>query len=330
MNLVTGATGHIGNVLISELAVQGEKVRAFVLPGEETTWIEKAGVEIVHGNVLDYPSLLAAMQGVDTVFHLAGIISILPGPNPLVRQVNVEGTRNVLAAMRQSGARKLVYASSIHALERVPHGIIIDESLQFDPANAAGEYDRSKAAASLLVREAAAGGLDAVIICPTGVVGPYDYMDSEMGGLIHGWMKKQLHFLVDGAYDFVDVRDIAHGMILAAEKGRRGETYILSGERIHLLELHRLVEIETGAKSPLFKAPWWAARLGAAIAPWLARLTRRKPVFTAYSLETVRSNSIITRSKASIQLGYTPRSMKQTVIDTVRWWRERKPVRLAP
>jgi dihydroflavonol-4-reductase len=330
MNLVTGATGHIGNVLIGELAAKGESVRAFVLPGEETSWIEKAGVEIVRGNVLDYASLLAAMQGVDTVFHLAGIISILPGPDPHVWQVNVEGTRNVLAAMRHSGARRLVYASSIHALERPPHGITIDETLKFDPQNTAGEYDRSKAAASLLVHAAAAEGMDAVIICPTGVIGPYDFINSEMGGLIHGWMKRRLHFLVDGAYDFVDVRDIAHGMILAAQKGRRGETYILSGERIQLVDLHKLVEAESGRKAALVRTPWWAARLGAVLAPWLARLTRSKPVFTPYSLETVRSNSIITRGKAALHLGYAPRAMKQTVIDTVRWWRERKPVRLAP
>jgi dihydroflavonol-4-reductase len=119
-------------------------------------------------------------------------------------------------------------------------------------------------------------------------------------------------------------------MILAAEKGLPGETYILSGERIHLVDLHNLVGKETGLKSAMIRAPWWAARLGAAIAPWLAKITRRKPVFTPYSLETVRSNSTISRGKAAEQLGYAPRSMKQTVIDTVRWWREYKPLRLAP
>jgi dihydroflavonol-4-reductase len=293
MILVTGATGHIGNVLVRELVKRGEKVRVFVLPGEKITCLDCEAVEVYRGNILDYPSLLEAMRGVKTVFHLAGIITILPGSNPIVWKVNVEGTRNVIQAVRESGAGRLVYTSSIHALARPPHGVTIDESLPFDTHNPAGEYDRSKAAASLLVLEAAKSGLDCVIICPTGVIGPYDFSVSEIGGLIYNWMHDRLHFLVDGAYDFVDVRDIAQGLILAAEKGISGETYILSGERIRILDLHRLVEAATGKKAATFKAPFWMAHLGAVFAPLAARLTHSKPVFTSYSLETVQSLSLI-------------------------------------
>jgi dihydroflavonol-4-reductase len=119
MNLVTGATGHIGNVLVRQLTAMGEKVRTLVMPGEDETPLKDLDVEIVEGDVLDYPSLLTAFDGIDTIFHLAGMISILPDKNPMVQTVNVNGTRNVLLAARQAGAGRLVYTSSIHALRRI-------------------------------------------------------------------------------------------------------------------------------------------------------------------------------------------------------------------
>jgi dihydroflavonol-4-reductase len=153
MILVTGATGHIGNVLIRKLLDQGEKVRALIWRGEDTTPLKGLDVEQVVGDILDPASLEPAMHGVETVYHLAGIISIMPGRNPLVWRVNVEGTRNVLEAARHARIRRLVYTSSIHAIARAPHGVMMDESLGFDQNNPYGEYDRSKAAASLEVQK---------------------------------------------------------------------------------------------------------------------------------------------------------------------------------
>ena len=121
-DLVTGATGHIGNVLVRKLLDQGEKVRALIWRGEDTTPLKGLDVEQVEGDVLDPASLEPAMHGVETVYHLAGIISIMPGRNPLVWRVNVEGTRNVLEAARHARVRRLIYTSSIHAIARAPHG----------------------------------------------------------------------------------------------------------------------------------------------------------------------------------------------------------------
>lgn len=171
MILVTGATGHIGNVLVRKLLEQGKKVRALIWRGEDTSPLRGLDVESVEGDVLDPESLKAAFRGVDEVYHLAGIISIMPGQNPFVWRVNVEGTRNVLEAARRNNIRRLIYTSSIHALRRAPHGKVIDESLPFDPNNPYGAYDRSKAEASLEVQKTAREGLEAVIVCPTGVIG---------------------------------------------------------------------------------------------------------------------------------------------------------------
>ncbi len=320
--LVTGATGHVGNTLVRELLSQHKCVRALVMPGEDTAALRDLPVEIVAGDVLDPSSLARAFEGVDVVYHLAGIISIMPGPDELMRRVNVAGTRNVIQAARQAGIRRLVYTSSIHALQRPPLGVVIDETLPFDPQNPAGEYDRTKAEATLAVLEAVRDGLDAVIVCPTGIIGPHDYRGSETGLLILAWMREKLSLLVDGIFDFVDVRDIACGHILACEKGKTGETYILGGERVSLAHLWVLVRETAGIYSQTIIIPFRLAAFAARAAALWYRVTRTRGRFTPYSLETVNSNSHISILKARRELGYAPRPMSETIRDTVNWWRE--------
>ncbi|NPV55798.1 MAG: SDR family oxidoreductase [Anaerolineae bacterium] len=322
MILVTGAAGHLGNVLVRELLDRGEKVRALVLPGEDTTAIDGLAIERVDGNVLDLESLRRAMDGVDLVYHMAAIVAITPGQEARLWQVNVDGTRNVIQACLEKGVRRLVYTSSIHALARPPEGVTIDESLPFDTNNPAGDYDRSKAAASLEVLAAIRKGLDAVIVCPTGVVGPHDYRWSEMGHMVLDWMSHRLHVMIDGAFDFVDVRDVAWGHVLAAQHGRTGEVYILSGERITILKIKELVQELVGIHSPSLQLPYTLARFFTNFTPLWYRLTRTRPRFTSYALETIISNSVISYDKAGRELGYRARSLRDSLSDTIRWWRE--------
>lgn len=319
MILVTGATGHIGNVLVRKLLAQGEKVRALVWRDEDTTPIKGLDVEKVEGDVLDPISLEPALRGVETVYHLAGIISIMPGRNPLVWQVNVEGTRNVLEASQRAHIRRLIYTSSIHAIARAPNGVEMDESLGFDVHNPYGDYDRSKATASLEVQKAAAEGLDAVIVCPTGVIGPYDFRGSEMGEVIRGAAEAHPMFYVEGAYDFVDVRDVADGMIAAEKHGRQGESYILSGQKLSVRYLLATVREVTGKAFSSVKIPFSLAEFAAYFTPWYYRKTQSKPRFTPYSLEVLQSNSDISHKKAASELGYKPRPVYESIADTVRW-----------
>ncbi len=321
MNLVTGATGHIGNVLVRELLAQGERVRALILRGEDTTALEGLDIERIDGDILDPVSLPYAMRGVDTVYHLAGIISIMPGANELMHRVNVTGTANVARAAREAGVRRLVYTSSIHAIRRLPHGECIDEDAGFDPDNPAGEYDCSKARASLALLEEVEKGLDAVLVCPTGVVGPHDYRGSELGTLLRSWMRRRPHVYVDGWFDWVDVRDIAQGLILAARKGRKGQTYILGGNNVHLREMYAMVRDAAQTRAPAVCLPRGLVLRLAPLTQLWSRITHTKPQFTSYSLETVRSNSTISIEKARKELGYSPRPFQETVADTVAWWR---------
>jgi len=324
INLVTGATGHIGNVLVKELLKRGEKVKALVLPGEDLSPLDGLEIEYYKGNVLDYESILPALSGVDNVFHLAGIISIMPGQDPVVQDVNVNGTRNMVKAARAAGVKRFVYTSSIHAFKRMPFGITIDESTPIDPKSAIAAYDRSKAEATLAVLAEVKLGLPAVIVCPTGVIGPFDYKGSELGLLIQSWMVNKVDFLIEGNYDFVDVRDVVQGLIAARDRGTIGQIYILSGELIRVAEIWRIVKELVNVKASFIQIPTKMAIATAKVAQFYYNLVGSKPRLTTYSIETLHTNAMITNLKARNALGYQPRSMKETLSDTVHWWQEKQ------
>jgi dihydroflavonol-4-reductase len=323
MWLVTGATGHVGNVLVRKLLERGEKVRALILPGESRESISGLNVEAVDGDVLNLDSVFESLRGVKGIFHLAGIISIMPGANPFVRKVNVDGTKNILRAAIEKGIGKLIYTSSIHAIQRVENGVI-DETLSYDMENPYGAYDRSKAEATLEVLNAAHSGLEAVVVCPTGVIGPYDFRGSMMGTVIHDAAAAKPTLYVDGAYDFVDVRDVADGLIAASENGRRGESYILSGQKITVRYLLETIREITGKNFFQMKIPFDLAKFAAMFTPMYYHLAQATPRFTPYSLEVLKSNSNISHAKATRELGYSPRSLFESIKDTVKWFLEKK------
>jgi dihydroflavonol-4-reductase len=322
MIVVTGGTGHIGNVLVRKLLVQGHAVRAVVMPADDDRPLAGLDVEKVHGDVRHLPSLREAFAGADIVFHLAGIVTIMPGMRTILEVVNVGGVRNVIDACRARGVRRLVYASSVHAIAEPPQGEVIDESQSFDPDRVLGDYARSKARATLLVLDQVnRGGLDAVICCPTGVIGPWDYKVSNIGQLIIDFASGHLKSYVRGAYDFVDVRDVATGLILAAEKGGPGRHYILSGSQVQVPELMKELELTIGYKAPGYEIPFGIARAAGVLASAYYRLVRRRPVFTAYSIDVLRSNSQVSSARARAELGFTTRPWQDSIRDHVEWFR---------
>lgn len=322
MILVTGSTGHLGNVLVRKLINSGEKVRAMVLPGEKCKSLEGLDVEKVEGNAIDPESLDRAMEGVDEIYHLAGVISIIPGAEQLMHRVNVEGAANVAKAALKAGVPRMIHTSSVHALKREPHGVIMDESTPLDPDNPAGAYDRSKAMGTLEVLKQVKNGLNAVVVCPTGIMGPYDYMGSEMGNVVMNFARKKLHFLVKGSFDFVDVRDVADGLILACKNGRRGEIYILSGQNIKLEKIREITQELENISSPLLNIPEKTAMFMTRFTELYYRLAKTTPSITAYSLQTVLDNADYSNEKARKELGYSPRSLRESIADTIKWHRK--------
>jgi len=323
MIVVTGATGHIGNVLVRELLTQGKKVRVLILPHDDIRPIENLDVEKIEGDILNPNSLTHAFEGADMVFHLAAAISIQIGKKRLLQKINVEGTKNVIEACVRSHVRRLVYTSSIHAFKKVTRGAVIDERVPFDPDKFFGSYDRTKAEAALWVlRAVRERNLDAVVVCPSGIIGPYDFRVSQMGHFLIYLAEKKLKAYVDGFHPFVDVRDAARGHISAAEKGRRGEVYILSGEKVSISEIMQIAEKTCGIKIPRIKLP---RRLILALYPFLFlyyKISRKEPLFTAYSLHTLGIDSPYSHEKASREFGYSPRPIKESIKDAIDWFRQ--------
>lgn len=322
MVIVTGGTGHIGNVLVRELVSLKEHVRVVVAPFDDVSSIDGLGVETVTADIRDVDSLVKAFEGGNCVYHLAGIISIGSGKRKIIHAINVNGTKNVIDACFKAGIQRLVYASSIHAFIEPPFGTPIIETKNFDPLKVVGNYAKTKAEATKEVLKAVDRGLDAVIVHPTGVIGPYEFKLSNTGQLILDFIKKRLYIYIDGSYDFVDVRDVAKGLILACKKGRKGENYILSGEQITVKGILDILQEETGIASPKLKIPAWIAKLTGPLSELYYMIRKQQPLYTSYSVSTLLSNSLTTHEKAFRELGYTARPIKESIIDTAKWLKE--------
>jgi len=324
MVVVTGATGHIGNVLVRKLVEDHISVRALFAPGDDLKALSNLPVELIPMDILDSDGLVRAFDGAEAVFHLAGIITIMPFFQKRVYRVNVEGTKNVITACRKAGVKRLVYVSSVHALSEPEKGATIDENFEFNAKKVYGCYGKSKAIAGMEVEKAASRGLDTVILCPSGVIGPYDYRGSEMGKLFEDFLKGKFRIAVDGCFDFVDVRDVADGIVKAWKKGESGEKYILSGHTITMRKLVAMLNNCSAMKrKKVFFLPEALMYPIAAAMTLFYWLSDSKPRFTFYSLHTLHRYYNFTHEKASRELGYNPRPIKESVEDTLEWFEKK-------
>jgi dihydroflavonol-4-reductase len=323
--LVTGATGHIGVNLLRALMREGRKVRAFVR--SDVHWLDGLDVEIVRGDIRDAEAVRKAVRGAEVVYHLAAHISIIRGEAHVVRECNIQGPRNVVGACLDAGVRRLVHFSSIHALSVLPRGATVDETRalnsDLDPVP---HYDRSKSMGEREVRAGIERGLDVVTVNPTGVIGPYDYRPSAMGSVLLDLYHRRLPSLVDGGYNFVDVRDVVAGAMAAEARGRKGERYLLSGHWVSTPQIGAIVEEVTGKRAPRFVCPMWLARTAAPFAELYAKAAGRPPLFTSAALHALRNHREISHKKATDELGYAPRPTRETIADTFEWFRDAKVI----
>lgn len=317
---VTGASGHVGANLVRGLLAAGGRVRALVRHRRDG--LDGLPVEIVGADVLDRESLVRAFAGVGCVYHLAAKVSAGWEPAALVNAVNVTGTENVVAACLAARVPRLVHFSSIQALAAVQG--VVDEASPLVEACAGGAiYDRAKALGERHVLAACSRGLNAVILNPTAVIGPFDFQPSPMGETLLALARGKLPGLVAGsACDFVDVRDVVAAALVAERRGRSGQRYILSGTRLSLVELAQRWAHVTGRSPPRLVFPMTLARMAAPLASTWARLRGRRPLFTSESLRVVRTQRPARRSLAEAQLGYRPRPVEETLRDTFTWWKE--------
>lgn len=317
--VVTGASGHVGANLVRALLENGRDVRALV--HHDRRALNGLGIETINGDVCDPDSLTRAFNGAETVYHLAAYISLM-NDWPDVHRINVAGTQNIIDACFKAKVKRLIFFSSIHAIEPAPDDKIINETCALVDSVRCPPYDRSKAAGERLIQEAVAKGLDAVIINPTAVVGPLDYQPSHFGAVLFAIATKKMPALVTGGFDWVDARDVANGAIRAEKHAPAGSKYLLSGHYFTVREVGETIEKITGVSAPWFVTPMWLARASAPIVSAFNRMTGKRQLFTPVSLRALKNSRPVSHEKATRELGYQPRPFEETVADTLRWKEE--------
>ena len=315
--VVTGATGHIGVGLLHELRQRGEYVRAVVLENESYDYIKTLCDEIVFADVRQLNSLIKAFEGASSVFHLAGIITIGKENRSLLKTVNIEGTKNIIEACKKTQVKRLVYTSSVHAIKVLKDDVLMSEQLEFDAKSVVGDYAKSKAIATSFVMAANGKDLETVVCFPSGVINPYGFKRSNIGQLVLDYNNKKIPLYFNGAYNYVDVRDVAFGLAQAEKLGITGEGYILSGDILSIEDMLKILEYKTGIPRPKLKLPVGLFKILAPFAELHYKAHKLKPVFTSYSLYTLNVNSNFNYQKAQQELNFNPRPARQSLEDEI-------------
>ena len=300
---VTGATGHLGNALIRQLLSIGYRVRVLVRKSSMTNSINDLDVEIVLGDVTDPSSLSNAFKGTKQVFHLAGLVSIMPRMGTKMFDVNVRGTLNVINACEKNSVERLIYTSSIHAIPPSPESMITNETNVIDPDFVEGDYGKSKALATIeVIKSSQNGSLECVIVCPTGIIGPYDYHSSYIGRTISLYCSRKIPAYVSGGYDFVDVRDVSKAAVNLTNSSIHSERFILVSENLPYKEVFQ--EIARCLNKPI---PNVVASKKMLEFAWRAALL--KSIFTGKTPSITKDNS----RTSSQEFYYDATKLKKTI-----------------
>lgn len=322
LSVVTGANGYLGYSLVKELTSRGENVR--LLMRKERPELAVFGGEIMLGDINDYDYLLRAFEGAQTVYHVAGMIDITGTKDDLVWKVNYDGTVNVVEACKKCGVKNLVFVSSVDCIPVNDDMHPIRETSRFDTACLSDAYGKSKAAASQYVINSNTASLKTVVVQPSCVIGPDDiYHNNSVCTLVSLYEKGIFMVSLDfGAYNFVDVRDVAAGMISAAEKGRGGESYFLSGETLTVDEFIATLAEINGKNPPKVKMSKTTLLHLCPEISLFFKTMHWPPVLTPFSINKICENCDFSYEKAANELGYSPRSAKESLRDTVNWLKE--------
>ena len=325
--LVTGATGFLGRAVAEELVRRKAQVHALVLHDDPYTDLLPKEVRTVIGDVCDKSSLSDFFADADSrtcVIHCAGIVSVASRPGPRLYQVNVGGTWKVLRQCMEHGVGKMLYVSSVHAIPEKPKGCIITEDCEFSPGLVDGDYAKSKATATALVFDAAERGLNASIVFPSGIIGPGDLQGGSFTSMAKSFLAGKLPLAVRGGYDFVDVRDVAAGILACSESGEPGKGYILSG---HYVTIRRMLQVIGTAAKRRYRPICLPLGLAKLAAPYYERrsLKDRKPLFfTPHSVSVLASNGQFSHAVATKCFAYQPRPTEETLLDMTAWLLEQR------
>jgi dihydroflavonol-4-reductase len=320
--LVTGATGFVGSHVARQLVASGQSVRVLVRTSSNLRLLDDIAVERVVGDLRDATSLDRVMQGVRRVFHVAADYRLWTRHPEEIYDSNVEGTRRLIASAQRAGVERIVYTSTVATIAVPRHGALPNEATQAGLDEMIGHYKRSKFLAEQVAVDAAKSGAPVVIVNPTAPVGPGDWKPTPTGRIILDFLRGKMPAYVDTGLNVVAVEDVAAGHLLAAEKGRVGERYILGGRNMTLKEILDALSAITGRRAPRVKLPHVVALMAGYADEMYSRMAGREPQIPVEGVKMSRHKMFVESDKAARELGYKPGKIEAALERAVRWYEE--------
>jgi dihydroflavonol-4-reductase len=314
--LVTGATGFIGWHIARLLTERGHRVRALCRPASR---LRELSGERVPGDLRDPASLAEAVRDCRYVFHVAADYRLWSPDPKQMYETNVQGTRNLLEAAEHAGVERIVYTSTVGCIG-MPHNAVGDEQTPVSIADMSGHYKRSKWLAEQVALEHARAGEPVVIVNPTAPVGDHDWRPTPTGNIILIFLRDKLPAFVDTGLNLVDVRDVARGHLLALERGRVGERYILGCENLTLEQILERLATLSGKAAPRLRIPYAVAYIAGLLSTAWANVTRREPQASIEAVRMSRSKMFVSHAKAAAELGYAPGSVDDALLRAIAWF----------
>ena len=315
---VTGGSGHVGGNLVRELLSRGYQVDCLVR--SDTRALDNLDVKLVKGDMLNPKEIAPLMTDSDIVFHSAAFVAVEKIQEDLMHKINVEGSRSIATAAVESGVKKMIHFSSVHAFEQQPtsESLVEARPLVTDPK--ALPYDRTKAEAQKVVLGYRDQGLEVNVIHPTGIIGPYDFKPSRMGEVLRDITNGNMPFAINNGFNWVDVRDVAKSAVNCVDMGVDGQNYILPGHWASIPHLSTMIKRITGNRTHLVSVPFWMAYLALPFASVSSRISGKRPSFSRGSLQALAIQcKNIPGTLANEHLDHQPRPLLDTIDDTVSW-----------
>ncbi len=320
--LVTGATGFIGSNLVRELLRQGYQVRALVRKGSNPKNIEGLDIEVSLGDLLDRASLERALDGCEVLFHVAAAYTFWSPDPRSIYQVNVQGTANILAAARDRGIKKVIYTSTESTIGIADNSLGTEAGVA-DPEEVPGHYKKSKCLAERLALKMCQEGLPLVVVNPTTPVGPGDIKPTPTGQMIVDFLNRRMPASVNTGLNVVDVEDVAKGHILALEKGRIGQRYILGNRNLTFRQILDILEEITGLKAPRLNIPIWLALGAAYVDEFISgKVLGKHPHIPVSAVKAAGKFRHFDCSKAIHELGLPQTPVEQSFAKAVSWFEQ--------
>ena len=321
--LVTGATGFLGSALARELLKDGRTPKLLVRKNSDTRNIDDLDCEVAYGDLQDRDSLKSALTGCQTLYHTAAYYSLWSQDKKLIYDINVQGTRNILESALEMGVEKIVYTSTVGCIGLSGDGTPANENQPMNPATLCNDYKLSKYEAEQVAHELFGRGLPVIIVNPSTPIGPRDIKPTPTGKIILDFLNRKMPAYIDTGLNLIDVTDCARGHILAEEKGRPGERYILGNKNMSLKDILLALETLTELKAPRIKLPYWVAYAAGLACEWASdNITHQPPSVPLAGVKMAKYFMYFDPSKAIRELGLPQNPVENALGQAVRWFKE--------